>query len=162
MAGGAHKACVLIVRHLETSDEKFADEDTMNRTLIVVGVYSAHQEVARRNAYEVGRWNGISHRARRPFLDRDHKNRSIVRTIITFMEIADVKRRVIETIDRARRRAGDRRTRADAAAKSYEAFLNGTGVPIVRQVANVLRAQGYPFEVFTPAGGVRLSSERGT
>src|SRR5207244_1425887 len=110
MAGGAHKPRVLIVRHLETSDEKFADEDTMNRTLIVVGVYSAHQEVARRNAYEVGRWNGISHRARRPFLDRDHKNRSIVRTIITFMEIADVKRRVIETIDRARRRAGDRRT----------------------------------------------------
>ena len=35
-------------------------------------------------------------------------------------------------------------------------------MPIVRQVANVLRAQGYPFEVFTPAGGVRLSSERGT
>jgi hypothetical protein len=77
------------------------------------------------------------------------------------MEIADVKRRVVETIDRARRRAADRRARADAAAKSYEAFLTGTAVPIVRQVANVLRAEGYPFDVFTPAGGVRLASERG-
>ena len=77
------------------------------------------------------------------------------------MEIADVKRRVVETIDRARRRAADRRARADAAAKSYEAFLTGTAVPIVRQIANVLRAEGYPFDVFTPAGGVRLASERG-
>jgi hypothetical protein len=77
------------------------------------------------------------------------------------MEIADVKRRVVETIDRARRRSADRRARADAAAKSYEAFLAGTAVPIVRQVANVLRAEGYPFDVFTPAGGVRLASERG-
>jgi len=77
------------------------------------------------------------------------------------MEIADVKRRVVETIDRARRRAADRRARADAAAKSYEAFLTGTAVPIVRQVANVLCAEGFPFDVFTPAGGVRLASERG-
>jgi hypothetical protein len=77
------------------------------------------------------------------------------------MEIADVKRRVVETIDRARRRGADRRARTDAAAKSYEAFLTGTAVPIVRQVANVLRAEGYPFDVFTPAGGVRLASERG-
>jgi hypothetical protein len=77
------------------------------------------------------------------------------------MEIADVKRRVVDTIDRARRRAADRRTRAATAAQSYEAFLTGMAVPIVRQVANVLRAEGYSFDVFTPAGGVRLASDRG-
>ena len=77
------------------------------------------------------------------------------------MEIADVKRRVVETIERARRQAADRRTRGDAARQSYEAFLTGTAVPILRQVANVLRAEGHPFDVFTPAGGVRLASERG-
>jgi hypothetical protein len=77
------------------------------------------------------------------------------------MEIADVKRRVVETIERAKRQSADRRARADAATQAYDAFLNQIAVPIVRQIANVLRAHGYTFEVFTPAGGVRLASERG-
>jgi hypothetical protein len=33
-------------------------------------------------------------------------------------------------------------------------------VPLFRQVANVLRAHGYPFKVFTPSGSVRLMSDR--
>jgi hypothetical protein len=76
------------------------------------------------------------------------------------MEISDVKRRVLETIERSRTRAAERRARADRAARDYEQWLDRTAIPVFRQVANVLRAQGYPFTVFTPGGGVRLASDR--
>src|SRR5438128_2376944 len=76
------------------------------------------------------------------------------------MEIADVKRRVVEAIDRAKRRAEHHRARADEATKVYEAFLDRLAVPVFRQVANVLRAEGYPFNVFTPGGSVRLVTDR--
>ena len=76
------------------------------------------------------------------------------------METADVKRRLLETIDRAKKRAADRRVRVDEAGKAYGAFLDRTAVPVLRQVANVLRAEGYPFNIFTPGGSVRLMSDR--
>jgi hypothetical protein len=78
------------------------------------------------------------------------------------MEISDIKRRVVETIDRARRRAAERRTRHDEAAREYEAFLDQTAVPVFKQVSNVLRAEGFAFTVFTPGGSVRLMSDRST
>jgi hypothetical protein len=76
------------------------------------------------------------------------------------MEISEVKKRVLGTIDRAKRQAADRRTRADAASGAYDSFLRDVAVPIFKQVANVLRAEGLLFSVFTPGGGVRLVSER--
>ena len=76
------------------------------------------------------------------------------------MEISDVRRRVTETVERAKRSAGERRTRSDEAARDYATFLESLAVPLVRQVANVLKVQGYPFGVFTPSGSVRLASER--
>jgi len=76
------------------------------------------------------------------------------------MEIADVRKRVLETIDRAKRAAAERRARADEASREYEAFLDRVAVPIFRQLANVLRAHRYPFNVFTPGGSVRLMSEK--
>jgi hypothetical protein len=76
------------------------------------------------------------------------------------MEISDVKKRVLETIERARRTAAARRTRVDEAALEYDVFLERVAVPVFRQVANVLRAEGYLFNVFTPAGSVRLMSDR--
>ncbi len=33
-------------------------------------------------------------------------------------------------------------------------------VPLFRQLANALKAHGYPFSLFTPGGSVRLMSER--
>ena len=33
-------------------------------------------------------------------------------------------------------------------------------MPLFRQVANILRADGYLFNVFTPSGSVRLMSDR--
>jgi hypothetical protein len=76
------------------------------------------------------------------------------------MEISDVRRRVTETVDRAKRAAADRRARSDEASREYAAFLETIAVPLVRQVANALKVQGFPFSVFTPSGSVRLASER--
>ncbi|MBI4484494.1 MAG: hypothetical protein HY655_00645 [Acidobacteria bacterium] len=76
------------------------------------------------------------------------------------MEISDIRRRVLDTIDHARKSAAERRTCADEAGREYELFLERIAVPLFRQVANVLRAEGYVFNVFTPGGSVRLMSER--
>jgi hypothetical protein len=76
------------------------------------------------------------------------------------MEISQVKKRVVDTIEHAKKAAAERRTRTDEAARDYDLFLQRTAVPIFRQVANVLRAEGYLFNVFTPTGSVRLMSDR--
>ena len=76
------------------------------------------------------------------------------------MEISDVRKRVLETIDRAKRNAAGRRARVDEAGREYDVFLEQIAVPVFRQVANVLRAEGYIFNVFTPGGSVRLMSDR--
>jgi hypothetical protein len=76
------------------------------------------------------------------------------------MEISDVRRRVVETIERARRRAAERRTRHDETARRYEEFLERVAVPVFKQVSNVLRSEGFMFTVFTPGGSVRLMSDR--
>ena len=76
------------------------------------------------------------------------------------MEIADVRKRVLATIERAKQRAAERRARGDEAGRAYATFLDTVAVPMFRQVANVLRAEGYQFTVFTPSGSVRLMSDR--
>lgn len=76
------------------------------------------------------------------------------------MEIAEVRKRVLHTIERAKREAAARRARADEASREYGEFLDRLAVPLFHQVARALRAEGHAFSVFTPAGSVRLSSER--
>jgi len=76
------------------------------------------------------------------------------------MEIADVKKRVFETIERARQHESRRRERNDGARREFDEFLESTAIPIVRQVASVLRAEGQLFTIFTPAGSVRMMSDR--
>jgi len=75
------------------------------------------------------------------------------------MEISDVRRRLTQTIERAKREAAERRARHDEAARDYAVFLERVAVPVFRQVANVLKTQGYAFRVFTPSDSVRLMSE---
>ncbi len=60
-------------------------------------------------------------------------------------------------ITRAKRRAAERRVRIDSAGHAYGTFLERAAIPVFRQVANILRAEGYAFEISTPAGSVRLS-----
>jgi hypothetical protein len=76
------------------------------------------------------------------------------------MEISHVRQRILATIERARQRDAERRARTDEAARAYSTFLDTIAVPIFRQVANVLRAEGYLFGVFTPSGSVTLVSDR--
>jgi hypothetical protein len=77
------------------------------------------------------------------------------------MEISDVRKRLHEAMARARQRSADRRARADAAGRAFDKFLAAVAVPLFRQIANVLRADGYPYSVSTPAGSVRLMSDKG-
>jgi hypothetical protein len=76
------------------------------------------------------------------------------------MEVSEVRKRVREAIERAKRAAGERRARTDEASREYAVFLDQIAVPIFRQVANILKTNAYPFTVFTPGGSVRLMSDK--
>jgi hypothetical protein len=78
------------------------------------------------------------------------------------MEISEVRKRLLVTIDRAKRAAAERRDRLDEASHEYEVFLERVAVPVFRMVANSLRPEGYLFTIFTPGGSVRLMSDRST
>jgi hypothetical protein len=76
------------------------------------------------------------------------------------LEISDIRKRVLQAIDHSRRAAAERRVRVDAASAAYERFLAQVATPLFKQFAAVLKAEGYPFQVFTPGGSVRLASDR--
>jgi len=76
------------------------------------------------------------------------------------METSILRKRLIETIDAARRTAAERRARAEDASRAYSQFLDTIAIPLFRQVSNVLKASGYSFTVFTPSGAVRLMSDK--
>jgi hypothetical protein len=76
------------------------------------------------------------------------------------MDVAAIRKRLKSEIEQARRTSAERRERARAATRAYEQFLTDVAIPAFRQVATVLRAEGIPFEVQTPSGGVRLASDR--
>jgi hypothetical protein len=63
-------------------------------------------------------------------------------------------------IEQARRDQAERRARVAEARKAYETFLETAAIPVFRMFAGILKAEGLPFEVMTPAGGVRMQSER--
>jgi hypothetical protein len=75
------------------------------------------------------------------------------------MEVAEVRRRLRAAIESARRSAQERRARSDQAAREYEIFLEQVAVPVFRVLAAALTAEGLRFNVFTPAGSVRLASD---
>jgi hypothetical protein len=72
-----------------------------------------------------------------------------------------LRKRLKSQIDAARRATASRRERSAAATRDYEEFLETRAVPAFRAMAHVLRAEGIPFEVMTPSGGVRLVADRG-
>lgn len=75
-------------------------------------------------------------------------------------DVGIIRKRIRAEIDKARHDQAERRTRVAEATRAYEAFLQNAAIPVFRMFANILKAEGYPFEVATPAGGVRLQSER--
>jgi hypothetical protein len=77
------------------------------------------------------------------------------------METSDVRRRVQQALAAARSRAQERRRLSDEAVGDYAAFLQTIATPVVRQVADALKAEGYAFTVDTPGDGLRLVYDRG-
>lgn len=75
-------------------------------------------------------------------------------------DVGLIRKRIRAEIDKARRDQTEQRSRVAEATRVYEEFLQNAAVPVFRMFANILKAEGYPFEVATPAGGVRLQSER--
>jgi hypothetical protein len=76
------------------------------------------------------------------------------------MEVSEVRKRILDTIARAKRDAAARRARNAEAGAAYERFLENVAAPLLHQVASVLKAEKHMFAVHTPAGAVRLVSER--
>jgi hypothetical protein len=81
------------------------------------------------------------------------------------METSIVRQAVRSLLHHVKRPAAERREnrriQTDQATRQYGVFLERMAVPLFKQVANVLRTEGYPFDVFTPLGSVRLMAERG-
>ena len=71
-----------------------------------------------------------------------------------------MRKRLRAAIEQSRRAAAARRAELDEATTAYETFLAQMAEPLVQMLANALRAEGYPFTVFTPRGGLRLASGR--
>ena len=61
----------------------------------------------------------------------------------------------------ARQRSQIQRQRASDAEKAYAMFLQDVATPVMRQLANALKAEGHAFTVFTPGDGLRLAADRG-
>jgi hypothetical protein len=77
------------------------------------------------------------------------------------VEVSEVRRQLKHAIDRAKARAQQKRQNIAEAERAYAAFLEDVATPTTRQVASALKAEGYPFTVSTPSGGLRLASDRG-
>jgi hypothetical protein len=77
------------------------------------------------------------------------------------MEVSHVRRRVQAALAAARERSQQRRQRVADADGQYDRFLADVAVPLARQVANVLKAEGRSFTVSTPGRNVRLEPDRG-
>jgi hypothetical protein len=75
-------------------------------------------------------------------------------------DVAVVRKRVRTAIEQARRDQTERRSRVAEAQQNYDGFLEASAIPAFKMIANVLKSEGLHFEVMTPAGGVRLQSER--
>ena len=76
------------------------------------------------------------------------------------MDVSELRKRILRALDDARKEAVARRSEVDEAAKAYESFLTAIAVPLMRQAAAVLNANGgATFTVHTPARSVRLASE---
>ncbi|HYT65895.1 MAG TPA: hypothetical protein VEL51_05730 [Vicinamibacterales bacterium] len=76
------------------------------------------------------------------------------------MEVSDVRRRLRGAIEDAKRRAADRRARADEASRAWQEVLPTIAVPAFHAMASALTGEGHRFKVLTPGDAVRLSPER--
>jgi hypothetical protein len=76
------------------------------------------------------------------------------------IESGEVRKRLRLAIEAAKRDAAARRAALGDVQKEYDAFLENQAAPVFRQVAGALKAEGHIFQVLTPAGTIRLVSDR--
>ena len=76
------------------------------------------------------------------------------------MEISLVRKRVRDGIDQAQKAAAARRAANHDATNAWDELRERMVAPMMQQVSQVLKSEGYGFRVDTPAAIVRLSSER--
>jgi hypothetical protein len=76
------------------------------------------------------------------------------------LEAGEVRKRLRQTIEAARRDAAVRRAALASEQQAFDRFLENHAVPVLRQVASALKAEGHVFQVLTPAGTARLQSDR--
>ena len=76
------------------------------------------------------------------------------------LEIAEVRQRVRQTIERTRKDAEERRARAVVDGEAGRRFIEDVATPLARQFVLVLRAEGFHYRLSTPAGAVRLVSDQ--
>jgi hypothetical protein len=76
------------------------------------------------------------------------------------LDAGEIRKRLRQTIEAAKRDAVARRAALASEQNAFDAFLENHAVPVLRQVAAALKAEGHVFQVLTPAGTVRLQSDR--
>ena len=76
------------------------------------------------------------------------------------MEVSLVRKRVRDSIEHAHKAAAARRDANQEAIHAWEQVLERVVTPLMQQVSQILKSEGYGFRVTTPAGTVRLTSER--
>ena len=77
------------------------------------------------------------------------------------METGVVRKHLVQKLTAVRERAQQRRALAADAERQFGTFLEVLAVPLARQVASALKAEGYAFTVFTPGGSLRLALDKG-
>ena len=76
------------------------------------------------------------------------------------MESSVVRKRVREAIEWARHAAAAHRAANEAAGRAWDTTREAIVVPVWRQAAQILKAEGYPLQVSTPGSSVRVSLEK--
>jgi hypothetical protein len=77
------------------------------------------------------------------------------------VETGQVRKHVVQALTELRERAQQRRARSADAERDFVTFLDAMAIPLARQVAGALKAEGYAVTVFTPGRGLRLALDKG-
>ena len=75
-------------------------------------------------------------------------------------ELTDLRRRVRQAVQDAKRRGAARRAARDEASSAWATAVSEVVEPVATDVAAALTGEGLPFRLETPRGTVRLVSER--
>jgi prophage DNA circulation protein len=73
------------------------------------------------------------------------------------IETSELRKRLRHAIEGRRQSTAARRAALDEAGAAFTDLLEMTATPLVQKLANVLRAEGHQFTVFTPNGGLRMA-----